>query len=71
MDLEKKILLSIIISTRNDSYGGNSVWRLETALNFFAKNAKDLDILHQVEIIVADWGSQSPIRKELKLIQTL
>lgn len=46
---------------------GNSRWRLETALNFLAKNVHKLRKQGEVEVIVADWGSDTPLSHELNL----
>ena len=59
--------LSLILCTRNDSYQGNSVWRLQTALNYTAKAAADVGKLDELEIVVADWGSETPVRDALAL----
>lgn len=59
--------LSLILCTRNDSYQGNSVWRLETALNYTAGAAAELGKPDEVEIVVGDWGSETPVRDALSL----
>ena len=59
--------LSLILCTRNDSYQGNSVWRLQTALNYAAEAAADVGMLEEVEIVVGDWGSETPVRDALSL----
>jgi len=46
---------------------GNSRWRLETALNFVAKNVQELGREADVEVLVADWGSDVPLREVLQL----
>jgi hypothetical protein len=46
---------------------GNSPWRLETALNYVAKNVQELGREEDVEILVADWGSDVPLREVLQL----
>lgn len=62
-----KPILSLIIASRNDQFMGNSTWRLETTLNFTAKNICRLGRENDVEIIVADWGSETPLRDTLNL----
>ena len=52
--------LSLILCTRNDSYQGNSVWRLQTALNYAAEAAADVGMLEEVEIVVGDWEARRP-----------
>ena len=61
-------LLSLILCSRNDSYVGNSRWRLETSINLALLNAKRADFLDQLEIIVSDWGSEIPLRNVLQLV---
>jgi len=46
---------------------GNSRWRLEMALNYVAKNAHELGREDDVEVLVADWGSEIPLREVLQL----
>src|SRR5438093_4718038 len=41
---------------------GNSLWRLETTLNYAAERVAALGRIEQVEIVVADWGSDVPLR---------
>ena len=59
--------LSLILCTGNDSYQGNSVWRLQTALNYTAEAAAEVGRLDEVEIVVGDWGSETPVRDALSL----
>ena len=46
---------------------GNSRWRLETSLNYVAANVRALRRDGAVEVIVADWGSEVPLRDVLRL----
>lgn len=62
-----KPVLSLILCSRNDQYMGNSRWRLETALNYVAKNVHELDRGGDVEVLVADWGSEIPLREVVEL----
>jgi hypothetical protein len=62
-----KPILSLLICSRNDSYQGNSVWRLQTALNCTAQNVHDLGREEEVELVVIDWGSDTPLRNVLRL----
>ncbi len=62
-------LLSLVICSRNDNYSGNSLYRLQTSLNYLAFQVTSLSRGSDVEIIVTDWGSQVPLRKVLKLTQ--
>ena len=49
-------LISLILCSRNDSYMGNSRWRLETSINLALLNAKEIGLLDEIEIIVSDLG---------------
>ena len=60
-------LISIVIPSRNDSYMGNSNWRLETAINFIALQLDLLNRLDDVEVVVVDWGSETPLHDDLQL----
>ena len=62
------MILSLILCSRNDSYMGNSRWRLETSINLALLNAKKANFLDNLEIIVSDWGSKKPLSKVLLLI---
>lgn len=63
-----KPLISLILCSRNDSYMGNSRWRLETSINLTVLNAKEANFLNNLEIIVSDWGSDVPLSDALVLI---
>jgi hypothetical protein len=60
-------ILSLIICSRNDQYMGNSRWRLETSLNYVAQKVRVLGREEDVEVIVADWGSEIPLCNVLQL----
>ena len=59
--------LSLILCARNDAYLGNSLWRLETTLNYTADRVRALGLDREVEIIVSDWGSEVPLATVVKL----
>ena len=61
------LLLSLVLCSRNDQFQGNSLWRLETSLNFAARQIADLGHLNDVEIIVTDWGSTELLRDVVRL----
>jgi len=63
----RKPVLSLILCTRNDQYMGNSRWRLQTTLNYVAQRVHELSRDPDVEVLVADWGSEIPIRSVLEL----
>jgi len=46
---------------------GNSLWRLQTALNYLAQNTHGLDRMGDVEVVVTDWGSEIPLHTVLQL----
>lgn len=59
--------LSLILCSRNDQYMGNSCWRLTTALKYVAQKIHELGREKDVEVLVADWGSEVPLRDVLEL----
>ncbi|WP_337286870.1 glycosyltransferase family A protein [Candidatus Methylomirabilis sp.] len=59
--------LSLILCSRNDQYMGNSRWRLETTLNYLADQVHNAGRSGQVEVLVADWGSEVPLRDTVRL----
>lgn len=65
--LEKRPVLSLILRSRNDSYMGNSRWRLQTTLNYVANRLSEMERLDDVEVLVADWGCEFPLSEVLQL----
>lgn len=63
----KKPVLSLILCSRNDNYMGNPRYRLEIALNYLAQSVQALGREDDVEVIVADWGSEVPLHSVVKL----
>src|SRR5476651_1634421 len=63
----KPPVLSLILCWRNDAYMGNSVWRLETTLNYTCDRVHALGREDDVEVIVADWGSEVPLAEVVAL----
>jgi hypothetical protein len=59
--------LSLILCSRNDEYMGNSRWRLQTTLNYVADHVESLGREKDVEVLVADWGSEIPLQDVLQL----
>src|SRR5580765_5295299 len=53
--------LSLILCSRNDAYMGNSRWRLETTLNSLGERVRRWGRSGDVEVVVADWGSDVPL----------
>jgi hypothetical protein len=66
VSVKKRITLSLVLCSRNDSYMGNSLWRLQTALNYLADQIP-AGRESQIEVIVSDWGSEVPLRKAIQL----
>lgn len=66
-DHSKNPVLSLILCSRNDNYMGDSRWRLQTTINLIAQNVHELDREEDVEIMVADWGSEVPLHTVLQL----
>jgi hypothetical protein len=46
---------------------GDSVWRLETALNHLGEQVHAQHLEREVEVVVADWGSEPELRDVLEL----
>ncbi|MDP3920894.1 MAG: hypothetical protein Q8R76_08835 [Candidatus Omnitrophota bacterium] len=46
---------------------GKPRWRLQTALNYLARNVEALGLEGRVDVIVSDWASEVPLRKEAEL----
>jgi hypothetical protein len=67
MGEKKNLALSLILCSRNDNYMGNSRWRLETTLNYVADQVEALARTKDIEVLVADWGSDVPLRDVLRL----
>ena len=59
--------LSLILCSRNDGYMGNSLWRLETALNYVGGRVEALGREQDVEVLVTDWGSDVALKDVVAL----
>lgn len=66
MQADNKII-SICLMGRNDDYAVNFKRRLELGINYLALNAKKINILDSIEIILVDWNSDVALYKYLKL----
>jgi hypothetical protein len=64
---DRMCTLSLILCSRNDNYMGNSRWRLQTTLNYVADHVESLGREKDVEVLVADWGSEIPLQEVLQL----
>jgi len=60
-------IFTLILCSRSDEYQGNSRWRLQTALNYVGQAVHQLGRQDDVEVIVVDWGSDTPLRDILNL----
>lgn len=63
------MVLSFIICSRNDSYMGDPMWRLSTAINYLSRQVHLLKRETQIEILVADWGSEERIDRVAELTE--
>ncbi len=66
MSADNKII-SICLMGRNDDYAVNFKKRLELSINYLALNAKKINVLDAIEIILVDWNSDVALYKELEL----
>lgn len=62
-----EIILSLALSGRNDDYGHDFKRRFTQAANMLAWCAQQLGCLHEIEIVFADWNSQTPLAEEITL----
>ena len=60
-------LLSFCFAGKNDNYGGRFVQRLANSINYLARNASKLGKLDQIEVVISDWGSITPLSEVLPL----
>lgn len=60
-------LLSFCLSGRNDDYSGPFVRRLSLCLNYLAFSASSINQLQEIEVVVTDWNSESPLAGALHL----
>lgn len=67
--LGKQKLISICLFGRNDNYMPDFLYRMETTINFVAQSVKRLGCLDDIEVIVLDWGSSTPLSQALSLSQ--
>ncbi len=61
-------ILSICMMGRNDNYCGDFLYRMETALNFTARNIHVLNLQNAIEVVITDWGSDIRLSEVLNLI---
>ena len=60
-------VLSFVLGARNDEYMGNSRWRLEDDLELLGASVRALGLERSAEVVVADWGSEVPLRGASRL----
>lgn len=65
---KKEYLLSIVLCGRNDNYLGDFKYRITTAINYLCRNAKKIGRLNEIEVVVVDWNSETPLSKTLLLL---
>jgi hypothetical protein len=61
------IRLSFVLCGRNDDYGGDFKYRLATAVNSFCIHAAEIGALEELEVVLVDWNSDTPIVRDLRL----
>ena len=64
---EQKIVLSFCLSGRNDNYGFNFRYRFVQAMNFLAWSAKRAGVYDRIEVVFADWNSETPLAESIAL----
>lgn len=69
MNNNELYLLSVVLCGRNDNYLGDFKYRITTSINYLCRNAKKIGRLKDIEVIVVDWNSETPLSKELCLIK--
>ncbi len=60
-------LFSIILTGRNDNYGGLFIKRLELCVNYFAYSLKQTGQTISYEIVIVDWNSEEHLSTVLNL----
>jgi tetratricopeptide (TPR) repeat protein len=60
-------LLTIAIGVRNDNYVKNYAWRISTVVNYIVYGLEKIGRLTDVEILISDWNSPTPMANELPL----
>ncbi|MBI2948308.1 MAG: hypothetical protein HYY23_11740 [Verrucomicrobia bacterium] len=64
---DASLLISFVLGGRNDGYLGDFKWRLSTCINYLANNLAALHCLSDAEVVVCDWGSETPLAEALDL----
>jgi len=60
-DPQNEIILSICLIGRNDDYGKDFKRRLQQSMNFLAYSAEKAGVLNQIEVLLTDWNSDTPL----------
>ena len=63
-------ILSVLYCGKSRHFGGDFAWRMSTSLNRLAENIEILGLSGSVEILVADWGSETPLLHDLELTES-
>lgn len=60
-------LLSICMTGRDDDYTHDFIYRITTTLNHTARSIYNLGQMNNIEILITDWGSKTPMSQTLKI----
>ncbi len=59
--------ISFVVFGRNDNYGGDYAYRVNTTINHLGIVAERVGVLDEIELVYVDWGSTEPICEALQL----
>lgn len=65
--MSKKILVSLVITARNDNYTEGFIRRLIYTVNYNLEKVEQINLLNRLEIIIIDWGSKLKISEIFEL----
>jgi hypothetical protein len=65
--VEPSKLLSICMMGKDDDYTHDFIYRITTTLNHTARSIHNLGQVDDIEILITDWGSKTPMSQTLKL----
>jgi hypothetical protein len=65
--MDKKILVSLVITARNDNYTEGFIKRLIYTVNYNLEKIDQINLLNKVEVIIVDWGSKIKISEIFEL----
>ena len=64
---KSKKILSLCLAGRNDNYGGNFKRRFVQAMNFLAWSSQRAGVYGEIEVVFADWNSDTPVAQDIEL----